>query len=59
MTDEALVIRYWSARKLCALAEGFILGAATHYGEKATVQQPVCMHGGSDYCLLACSFASA
>ena len=59
VTDDALVIRYWSARKLCALAEGFILGAATHYGEKATVEQPVCMHRGADYCLLASSFTPA
>lgn len=59
VTDEALAIRYWSARKLCALAEGFILGAATHFGEKATVEQPVCMNTGADYCLLTCSFAPA
>ena len=59
VTDDALVIRYWSSRKLCALAEGFILGAATQYGETAVVDQAVCMHRGADYCLLGCSFTSA
>ena len=59
VTDETLVIRYRSPRQLCALAEGFILGAATHYGERAVVDQAVCMHRGADHCLLGCSFTPA
>ena len=59
VTDDALVIRYWSSRKLCALAEGFIFGAASRYGENAAVDQAVCMHRGADYCLLGCSFTPA
>jgi hypothetical protein len=54
-----LVIRYQSARQLCALAEGFIEGAAVHYGEQVEVDQPECMHRGDQHCLLRCTFADA
>lgn len=56
---ERLLITYQSARKLCALAEGFIVGAARHYGQTASIDQPVCMHRGAEACVLACSFAPA
>jgi hypothetical protein len=51
-----LVIGYRSERRLCALAEGFIQGAATHYGERVATTQPRCMHRGDDKCLIQCSF---
>lgn len=38
--DDAMVIGYSSPRKLCALAEGFMLGAADHYHEQADIAQP-------------------
>ena len=61
--DEAdngdLVIGFRSERRLCALAEGFILGAANHYGETVTMTQPRCMHRGDDKCLIQCSFGGA
>lgn len=49
--DGAMVIGYNSPRKLCALAEGFMLGAAEHYGERAAIAQPQCMHEGADKCV--------
>lgn len=52
-----LDIGYRSKRKLCALAEGFIAGAAHHYREKATIQQTSCMLQGAESCLLRCSFS--
>jgi hypothetical protein len=52
--DGALVITYHSPRKLCALAEGFILGAGKHYGEQVEVEQPACMHHGAPECVLRC-----
>ena len=58
-SDDTLVLRYHSERKLCALAEGFVLGAASHYGEQAEIDQPECMHRGDDDCLLQCSFTPA
>jgi heme-NO-binding protein len=57
--EDKLVIRYQSERKLCALAEGFILGAAAHYGELAAIEQSECMHRGNTECVLHCSFAPA
>lgn len=54
-----LVLRYQSDRKLCALAEGFVLGAAAHYRERAEIEQPECMLRGDDACLLRCSFSAA
>ena len=56
---DSLLLGYHSERKLCALAEGFIMGAAAHYGEQATIDQPECMHRGDDRCLIRCSFTPA
>lgn len=47
---ERLVIGYNSARRLCALAEGFMAGAAEHFGEQADITQPDCMHEGAAKC---------
>jgi hypothetical protein len=55
--ESALTIGYQSARKLCALAEGFIIGAAAHYGETVTLGQSECMNRGDDHCLIDCRFA--
>lgn len=54
-----LVLSYTSARKLCALAEGFLLGAATHYGQSVTLSQTDCKLKGDDRCLIHCRFANA
>jgi Haem-NO-binding len=53
---ESLGIGYQSARKMCAFAEGLILGAAAHYGETVRIAQPECMVRGDDRCLLVCTF---
>jgi len=55
-SGETLVIGYNSARRLCALAEGFIQGAAEHYREKAQVRQSQCMHDGADKCVFDVRF---
>ena len=57
--DGALVMRYDSKRKLCALAEGFIIGAATRFGERAVITQTTCMNRGDARCLLNCVFSPA
>jgi Haem-NO-binding len=54
-----LVLGYRSARRLCALAEGFVTGAADHYGERVTIDQPRCMLHGEERCALVCIFAPA
>jgi predicted hydrocarbon binding protein len=48
--SERLVVGYNSARRLCALAEGFMAGAAEHFGEQADITQPECMHEGAAKC---------
>jgi hypothetical protein len=55
---DSLVMGYQSTRRLCALAEGFILGAADHYGEAVAIEQPRCMNRGDERCALVCSFAT-
>lgn len=57
--ENDLVLRYHSHRRLCALAEGFVLGAAGQYGERAEIEQSECMHRGDQDCLLHCSFTPA
>jgi hypothetical protein len=54
-----LVVGYRSPRKLCALAEGFIVGAARHFGEEATLDQPRCLNRGDDRCIIRCTFTPA
>jgi hypothetical protein len=55
---DSLVITYRSARKLCALAEGLIEGAAAHFGERVEISQVRCMHRGHDCCVIRCVFAA-
>lgn len=47
-----VTIHYESARKLCFLAEGLVMGCADHYGVSIQVSQSCCMHNGDDYCLI-------
>lgn len=54
--DGTLSMGYHSARKLCALAEGFLEGAAAHYGETLTITQQDCMHNGDARCLFRIEF---
>ncbi len=55
---DVLVLSYDSKRKLCFLAEGFISGAAAHYGQRVEIDQPACMKRGDDRCLIRCAFSS-
>lgn len=52
-----VTLRYASPRRLCTLAEGFIAGVATHYGQSVQIDQPECMHRGDPACLLHCEFS--
>ena len=56
---EVLVIGYRSPRRLCALAEGFIMGAARHYQQDAEVAQSACLKKGDPKCLIICRFKSS
>jgi heme-NO-binding protein len=54
--DGTLLMGYYSVRRLCALAQGFIEGAGHHYGETLSCEHLKCMHGGDSKCLLRISF---
>jgi predicted hydrocarbon binding protein len=55
--DGALLMGYESARKLCALAQGFVEGAAAHYGEVFHFEHLKCMHKGDSKCLFRLSLS--
>lgn len=55
-SDDVLVMGYRSLRKLCSLAEGFIEGAADHFGEEVEIEQSQCMNRGDHECVIVCSF---
>lgn len=57
--SDVLLLEYRSHRRLCTLAEGFILGAAAHYGQSVVIEQQRCMHDGATSCLLRCTFSPA
>jgi hypothetical protein len=59
VADDELILGYRSARKLCSLAEGFIIGTARHYGEDVAIDQPECMHRGDERCLIRCRFSAS
>jgi predicted hydrocarbon binding protein len=48
--DGTVRMIYRSPRRMCALAEGFIAGAAAHYGEEVALEHPTCMHRGDGAC---------
>jgi hypothetical protein len=54
--EGVLVMGYRSPRKLCSFAEGLLLGAADHYGEQVTIEQPSCMKRGDDQCVIEITF---
>ena len=56
--DGGLLMGYLSPRRLCALAQGFIEGAATHYRDTVILEHRECMHKGDKRCLCHISFAS-
>ena len=53
---DRLTIGYNSPRRLCALAEGFMRGAAGHFGERLEVEQSQCMHHGAARCVFHVRF---
>ena len=48
---DVLAIGYNSPRRLCALAEGFMHGAADYYGQQLDIGQAQCMHHGAARCV--------
>ncbi len=57
-SPDVLVMDYRSKRKLCALAEGLVEGAAEYFGETVQIHQPECMLRGAACCRLELRFAA-
>ena len=56
-SPDVLVMHYRSKRKLCALAEGMVEGAAEQFGETVHIHHPECMLRGAEHCRLELRFA--
>jgi hypothetical protein len=54
--DGSLLMNYRSARRLCALAQGFVEGAGDHFGEALDFEHLKCMHNGDSSCLCRITF---
>jgi hypothetical protein len=50
--DGSITLRYGSPRRMCALAEGLIEGAAAQFGQVVTIDQPDCMLRGDELCTI-------
>ncbi|WP_432258083.1 heme NO-binding domain-containing protein [Cupriavidus sp. TMH.W2] len=55
----ALLMEYRSARRLCALAQGFVEGAGDQFGESVEFEHLKCMHNGDASCLCRITFAAS
>jgi hypothetical protein len=53
---DALTMVYTSPRRFCALAEGLIQGAASHFSERIAIAQSECMHRGDVRCVFRIAF---
>lgn len=51
--DDHVIVRYQSARRLCHLAEGMLLGLAERKGLRPTVEQICCSRVSAAHCDLA------
>lgn len=56
-SDKVLLMAYRSQRQLCALAHGFVEGAADHFHESAEVDHVKCIIRGDDRCLFRLTFS--
>jgi hypothetical protein len=50
--DGSITLRYGSPRRMCALAEGLIEGAAAEFGQVVRIEQPECMLRGDELCTI-------
>jgi Haem-NO-binding len=50
LAESGLLVHYRSDRRLCALAEGMISGAASYFGETLRLTQAQCTLDGADHC---------
>jgi hypothetical protein len=58
-TSSSLTMVYHSHRTMCALAEGFAMGAAEHFGEAIQLEQSECTKMGADACVLSLTISGS
>lgn len=51
-----LRLQYQSARQLCPVARGIVLGIGDHYGESFAISEERCVHDGDDVCEFVVSY---
>jgi predicted hydrocarbon binding protein len=51
-SENTLIIRYLSKRKMCFFAEGLIAGAANYFNTPVNIVQTECIHCGDQHCLI-------
>jgi hypothetical protein len=54
--EQRLSIVYTSARRLCAMLRGLVLGTARYYGETVRIDERSCMHRGHESCRFEVGF---
>lgn len=54
-----LIMRYYSSRKMCHLAEGLIEGSARFFNEECSLVHSTCMHRGDECCTFEMAFYDA
>ena len=56
-TAEFVTMKYRSARRMCAFAQGLVEGAGTYFGECVEFTHLQCMHRGDPECVFQIAFA--
>ncbi len=52
-SPDEVVVRYMSARRMCALAKGICRGLAAHFGEQIAISEFGCMLAGARECRIS------
>lgn len=54
--ETSMILQYQSPRKLCALCEGLLIGAAKEFQQAISISHPKCMHEGYPCCEIHIKF---
>jgi predicted hydrocarbon binding protein len=52
VSDDQMLIHYYSQRKLCLVLKGIIKGLGEHYEESFIIKETECMHAGNPHCTI-------
>ncbi|HEY8232729.1 MAG TPA: heme NO-binding domain-containing protein, partial [Vicinamibacteria bacterium] len=52
-SPDEVVVRYTSARRMCALAKGICTGLAVYFGERIAISESACMLAGAPECRIS------